>query len=121
MICSGRVMFAAVVAAVLLLYSTDCFAAAQMDRTAMECCASMPCTPANQSHDCCKTMTMEAAPYLVPAAAYSAAIPLVDLGDVPAVDLAQSLPAARAVNLLTLANEHAPPSDLPTIYHSFLI
>src|SRR5260221_5349519 len=42
--------------ALLLLQFVDCMSAMTPDPKSMQCCGSMPCTPAHQSVDCCKTM-----------------------------------------------------------------
>jgi hypothetical protein len=38
----------------LLVQVADCMASA--DQQTMECCRTMPCSPTNHSHDCCKKM-----------------------------------------------------------------
>lgn len=110
-----------VFAAALLLGSVDCFAAGPMDAQTMECCASMPCTPTNQSHDCCKSTVRAPAVYLVPPAATSA-------GPVPVAVSDAALPVVNCPALLTQrlsepldASAHAPPLELFTIHHSLLI
>jgi len=110
-----------VIAAVLLLGSVDCFAAGPMDEQTMECCASMPCAPSNQSHDCCKSMVRVPAVYLVPPATTSAAPALVAVNDVPL--LAVNCPAVltQSFGEPLDASAHAPPRELYTIYHSLLI
>jgi hypothetical protein len=45
-----------VLIALLGLQFGDCFSRTLSDEQMMHCCGSMPCNPANTSHDCCKTM-----------------------------------------------------------------
>src|ERR1035438_9956388 len=48
--------FMLVLTALLGLQFGDCFSRIVADEQMMHCCGSMPCNPANTSHDCCKTM-----------------------------------------------------------------
>ncbi|MGH9732335.1 MAG: hypothetical protein ACRD4A_11590, partial [Candidatus Acidiferrales bacterium] len=54
-------------AALLLLQFGDCMSAMSLNQQSMECCASMPCTPANHSHGCCKNMVSAQTPNFLPA------------------------------------------------------
>src|ERR1700752_2857364 len=63
--------------ALLLLQFADCMSAMTTDQHSMQCCASMPCTPANQSHDCCEKMTSPQTPSMLPTARISLHAPTV--------------------------------------------
>jgi hypothetical protein len=39
---------------ILLVQVADCMTSA--DQQTMKCCRTMPCSPSNRSHDCCKKM-----------------------------------------------------------------
>ena len=92
-------------AALLLVDAAACFATAQQRDPDMECCQSMPCSPAIQSHDCCKKMAVERAPYLVSAASSTA--PIFVLVSSAAVMLV--LPPAMTRTLSIETRDHAPP------------
>jgi hypothetical protein len=62
--------------AILSLQFADCLSAMQLDHQSMQCCGSMPCTPANHSHGCCKTMPSDT-PAILPAAHVSLHPPVV--------------------------------------------
>jgi len=84
--------------AVLLLLAADCLTVAA-DAQAMQCCATMPCTPSSQHHDCCKTMAHGDSTYVVPlVAATSALMPVF---------------AAEPAELLILAVDHDAGSESP--------
>ena len=121
MIRAGKLMVVAAGAALLLLYSADCFALGRMDTRAMKCCASMPCTPANQNHDCCKTVRVEAAPYVLPPTASLLSVPFPTLGAVLPWPSTLPFKAATFAPRFLAAYEHAPPEDLSTRYHCLLI
>ncbi len=106
------------VAALLLLYSLDCFAPGVMDAEAMECCATMPCTPANQTHDCCKTMASAPTTSVLPTARVLLTIPLLAVIErQPAVEIARFVPV---IPQPAVAKHPAPP-ELYTLYVSLLI
>jgi len=60
-----RVFLVLAAGALLFLQFTDCMAAMTPDQQSMQCCTSMPCTPANHSHGCCKTITSPQTPNTV--------------------------------------------------------
>lgn len=106
------------VAAVLLLYSLDCFSPGSADAQAMECCATMPCTPANHSHDCCKNMASGPTRGVLPTARVSLVPPLLAvIGCQPALEIARFAPV---IPQLAEAQQHSPP-ELYTLYVSLLI
>jgi len=96
-----------------------CFGYSQGDEPSMECCASMPCTPANKTHDCCKTMVQKQDPYSQPAPKVSFQPP-VEIAVATVLDFEPheiSVPLQRPLD----ANEHGPPQELYTVYLSLLI
>jgi hypothetical protein len=113
------------VAAVLLLYSMDCFAPGSADAQAMECCATMPCTPANHSHDCCKTMVFGPSLYIQPPGTVYIAPLQAAAGPpaLPAADFPIVLASATRVfaDSASSGRAHAPPRKLYTVYLSLLI
>ncbi len=106
------------VAAVLLLYSMDCFAPGSADAQAMECCATMPCTPANHSHDCCKIMASALTLSVLPTSRVSLSPPLLGVIEhQPALEIARFVPVTPQP---AEAQQHSPP-ELYTLYVSLLI
>jgi hypothetical protein len=82
-----------VVGAVLLLQFADCMAAFSQDQQAMQCCGTSACTPANQSHGCCKTMTSTETPRMLVKARVSLGMPaIVAVERAPALEIAMSMP-----------------------------
>src|SRR5260370_15930150 len=74
----GKRLFLVLAAgALLFLQFADCMSAMMQDQQSMKCCGSMPCTPANQSHDCCKAMVSAQAPNMLPSARVSLNAPAV--------------------------------------------
>jgi hypothetical protein len=115
----GKKLFLVLAAgALLLLQFADCMSAMTPYQESMKCCASMPCTPANQSHGCCKTMTSVQTPNMLPAAHASLHAPAV-----VAFDYTRTLDPTRSapVPLVTIeALQHSPP-ELYTLHASLLI
>jgi hypothetical protein len=105
--------------AILLFSSLDCLTPGMMDEQARECCASMPCTPANQSYDCCKTLVTSQMVYVQPPVSHWVrSLSLVATASAPALDTV-SLTGTFAPS--AEAKEHAPPQELYTLYLSLLI
>jgi hypothetical protein len=104
--------------AVLLLQFADCMAAFSQDQQAMQCCGTSACTPANQSHGCCKTMTStQVAGMLVRARV---------LLHIPAVVVVERAPALEAATFtprisLSLEPRQYSPPELYTLHGSLLI
>ncbi len=104
---------------VLLLQFADCMSAITPDQESMECCGSMPCTQANQSHDCCKTMVSGQIANLVPMARASSF-------DAPVLAIVRPLTAVEIVRVVSSpfnvieAQQHSPP-ELYTLHVSLLI
>src|ERR1700692_1698927 len=76
MICKKSLLLL-MVGAVLLLQAADCMAAFSQDQQAMQCCGTTQCTPANQSHGCCRTMTSTEIPRMLVKARGSLNVPAV--------------------------------------------
>ena len=115
----GKRLFLVLAAgALLLLQFADCMSAMTPDQQSMECCASMPCTPANHSHGCCKTMTSAETPTMLPAAPVTLRAPTVAI-----VEFTRTLEIARALpvpHVTVEAQQHSPP-ELYTLHASLLI
>jgi len=104
--------------ALLLLQFADCMSAMAPDQESMKCCGSMPCTPANQSHDCCKAMVSRQSPNILPTARISL--------NAPAITLVERLASVKVVGLdsFPLVAEETPqnsPPELYTLHVSLLI
>jgi hypothetical protein len=65
------------VGTLLLLQFADCMAAFSQDQQAMQCCGASACTPANQTHGCCKAMTSTEIPRMLVKARISLNVPAV--------------------------------------------
>lgn len=116
---TGKRLFLILAAgALLLLQFADCMSAMTPDQETMKCCGSMPCTPANQSHDCCKAMVPAQSPNVLPTARVSL--------NAPAITLVEPLAAVELVRSVSLplvaveAPQHSPPK-LYTLHASLLI
>jgi hypothetical protein len=118
MICK-RLLLLLMVGAVLLLQFADCMAAFSKDQQAMQCCGTSACTPANQSHGCCKTMKSTEAPRMLVKARASLDVPAVAVVE----DAPHALETAMAAPLISPAFEtqgYSPP-ELYTLHSSLLI
>jgi hypothetical protein len=106
------------VGTLLLLQFADCMAAVSQDQRAMQCCGTSACTPANQSHGCCKTMTSTEMPRVLVKARVSLDVPAVAV-----VEHAQMLETAMFAPLLppSLGPQRYSPPELYTLYGSLLI
>ena len=104
--------------ALLLLQFVDCMSAMTPDQQSMKCCGSMPCTPANQNHDCCKNMVSERAPNVLPSAPVSLHAPTLAIVEFTrTLEIARALPVAHVT---VEAQQHSPP-ELYTLHSSLLI
>lgn len=104
--------------ALLLLQFADCMSAMTPDQQSMKCCDSMPCTPANQNHDCCKNMVSERVPNVLPSAKVALHVPTLAI-----VEFTGTLEIARALpvtHVTVEAQQHSPP-ELYTLHASLLI
>jgi hypothetical protein len=116
----GRIAFLGV--GLLLAAGTlDCFAHGQKDGDAMECCRSMPCTPANQSHDCCKKMVSAPGIYFVVPQRTLAPAPSVQILAVVTTTAVAMTTEPPHVACCPEAREHAPPAELPSLYETLRI
>jgi hypothetical protein len=105
-------------AALLALQFADCFSPVSADQQTMRCCGSMPCNPANQSHDCCKTMVSSPSPSVLSVEQSVLNVPLaavVDHASVPEVIVFAEIAPSRFE-----APQHSPP-ELYTLHSSLLI
>jgi hypothetical protein len=117
----GKRLFLVLAAgALLFLQFADCMSAMTPDQESMKCCGSMPCTPANQSHDCCKGMVSGQSPNAIPTARVSLSAPAITF-----VEPLASVEIARMVSLplgAIEAPQHSPPPpELYTLHASLLI
>lgn len=113
-----RALLLLMVGAVLLLQTADCAAAFSQDQQAMRCCGTSACTPANQSHGCCKTMNSTETPRMLVKARASLDVPTVAVAN-HAPLLETALPT-RSLPLAFDPQEYSPP-DLYTLHGSLLI
>ena len=106
------------VGTLVLLQFADCVAAFSQDQRTMQCCGKSSCTPANQSHNCCKTMTSTGIPRVLVKARVSLHVPIIAV-----VEHAPVLETAMFTPLVSLSfdpQEHSPP-ELYTLHRSLLI
>jgi hypothetical protein len=106
------------VGAVLFLQAADCLAAFSQEQQAMQCCGTSQCTPANQSHGCCNSMTSTEIPRMLVKSRVSLDVPIVAV-----VEHAAALETARFTPSISLSFEpqqYSPP-ELYTLYSSLLI
>jgi hypothetical protein len=105
--------------ALLFLGFSDCMSALTLDHQSMQCCGSMPCTPANHNHDCCKNMT-PGTPNMLPAGHVSLHAPIIAVVTYPRL-LAivwKTRPPVPPAFIET--QQHSPP-ELYTLHASLLI
>jgi hypothetical protein len=116
---TGKRLFVFLAAGTLLLLQfADCMSAMTLDQHSMQCCASMPCTPANQSHDCCKKMTSPQTPSMLPTARMALHAPTVatiEQTRIAEIVLSALVPSATADD-----PPYSPP-ELYTLHASLLI
>jgi len=115
---SKKIFLVLMVGAVLLLQFADCIAAFSRDQQAMQCCGTSACTPANQSHDCCKAMTPTETPKMLVKVRVSL--------DVPAFADVEHAPMLKAVMFTPLISSSFEPQryfppELYTLHGSLLI
>jgi len=96
-----------------------CFGPLMMARS-MNCCASMPCSPASQSRECCAPGLSGAASHLQQAAKVTA--PTVSYAVLAMLPHLSAAPAAVVATHLEIGLHcYSPPGELYTIHHSLLI
>ncbi|HEX5412812.1 MAG TPA: hypothetical protein VFZ27_13260 [Terriglobia bacterium] len=106
--------------ALLLATLGSCVGPLMAGHASMNCCASMPCAPANQVQTCCSaglpgpaSQLQQAAEVTAPSAAYAVVATLPHRIAVPGV--------TRAAHVQFDVHCCSPPGELYTIHHSFLI
>ena len=114
----GKKLFLVMAVAALFLQFGDCLSAMTLDQQSMQCCHSMPCTPANHSHRCCDKMVSAQTPNMLPAAHVSLHAP-----NVVTVDYARALVILRPAPASTVRidTQHYSPPELYTLHASLLI
>lgn len=113
-----RLFLAFAAAALLLLQFGACTPAMGMNQSAMQCCRSMPCMPANRSQRCCQNMLLAQPPNMLLVQHVSLHVPAVAAIEYPR--LTEILRHASAPPLLVEAQQHSPP-ELYTLHASLLI
>ena len=108
----------AAVALALMMQFVSCLPTAGASEQSMKCCASMPCTPANHSHGCCKNMASGKAPTVIPAQSVSLQAPSLGIVEYPPISVI--LHRASEFPPVTDAQQHSPPK-LYTLHASLLI
>ena len=110
--------FVLALTALFALQFADCLTPMSADQQTMQCCGSMPCNPANQAHDCCKTMVSSPSPSVLPAEHIALNVPVVAVVDnltAPAIVVIAEFSPSRFE-----APQHSPP-ELYTLHSSLLI
>lgn len=113
-----RLFFGMAAVALLLLQVGNCMPAMAMNSQAMQCCRSMPCTPANSSQGCCKNMVSRSASSMLPGHHGTLHGPAVANVDYPVVR--QLLDRRPETAFVVDAQQHSPP-DLCALHSCLLI
>jgi hypothetical protein len=107
-----RTLLTAVLVVALTSYASDCAPVASLEQ-AMECCKSMcPLHSHQQSMDCCKEASSTHAPFVQPASIHSAALEWTVFAVAAGFDVVPAL--SGPVNILVVAQSHAPPAAQTT-------
>jgi len=106
------------IAALLGLQFADCMSAMMQNQQSMQCCASMPCDPSNQGHDCCKGMVSAQSPNVLPISHVTLDPPVMVVARVLASPHAVPFPEPSRMQFA--APQHSPPK-LYTLHASLLI
>lgn len=115
---TGKKLFLVLAAgALLILQFADCTPGMTLNSQTMHCCGSMPCTPSNRSHDCCKTMVSQT-PSMIPASRVSINVPVIVAVEYSPILEIESF--GLIVPLAVNAEQHPPP-ELYTLHLSLLI
>ena len=115
----GKKLFLVLAAGTLLfLQAADCMSAMTPDQESMQCCGSMPCTPANHIQGCCKTMTSPQTLNMVATTRVALHAPTVATLGYP-----RTLGTARSASgpLVTLEARQQSPPELCTLHAPLLI
>lgn len=110
-------VFAATALALMMQFAS-CLPMAGASEQSMKCCASMPCTPANHNHGCCKNMASGKAPTVIPAPSVSLQTPSLRILEYPPIS--KLLHRTSEFPPVTDAQQHSPP-ELYTLHASLLI
>ena len=106
------------IGAVLLLQFADCMAAFSQDQQAAQCCGTSVCTPANQSHGCCKAMTPTETPRMLVTTRVSLRVPAVAVVErSPMLEIATFTPLTSS----SFELQRYTPPELYTLHGSLLI
>lgn len=108
----------AATALALMMQFASCLPAAGASEQSMKCCASMPCTPANHNHGCCKNMASGKAPTVIPAQSVFLQAPTLGIFEYPPIS--KLLHRTSEFPPVTDAQQHSPP-ELYTLHASLLI
>jgi hypothetical protein len=115
----GRITFLSLaLSALFALQFADCLSPLSADQQTMDCCGSMPCNPANRSHNCCETMVTSGSPSMVCAAHPVLNVPVVAVMN--RVQPAVVRIVTEALVATFVPSQHSPP-DLYTLHSSLLI
>jgi hypothetical protein len=106
-----------VIGTLLLLQFADCMSAFSQDQKAMQCCGTSACTPANQSHGCCKAMTSTEMPSMLITARVSPVPVVAVVEHEPVLEAAMSTPQV----LPSFEPQQYYPPELYTLHSSLLI
>jgi hypothetical protein len=113
-----RLFLLLAVGAMLLLQAADCASAMAPDQQSMKCCGSMPCSPTNKTHGCCKTMSSVPTPSVIVKARVSVnAPPVVATRYTSMIEFVRRASAPPA----TLEEQEYSPPELYTLHAALLI
>ena len=116
---NGKNMLVALAVGVLLLLGfSDCMSAMPLDEQSMHCCGSMPCTPANHSHGCCKHMTSPETPNILRASHASVHPPAITTIEYPRI---LTVVWQTSTSQEMIETQYNSPPDLYTLHGSLLI
>jgi hypothetical protein len=107
---------------VAFLFATlgGCFGPLMAATRSMDCCASMPCSPASPSRNCCTPQLSGAASHLQQATEVTA--PAVAFALVATLPHSSAAPGVvRAEHSQFQVHCYSPPGELYTLHHSLLI
>lgn len=113
-----KIFFMLAVGALLLLQFGDCMASLPLSPQSMQCCRSMPCTPANHSNRCCEKMVSSQTPDMMPVDHVSLHVPVVATIEYP-----QAFQVVRSTSTTAVTiriKQHSPP-ELYMLHASLLI
>jgi hypothetical protein len=112
-----KIFLTFVVGTLLLLQFADCMAAFSHDQQAMQCCGTSACTPANQSHGCCKAMISTEIPSMLVTARVSLVPVVAVVEHEPVLEAAMFTPQISP----SFEPQQYYPPELYTLHSSLLI